>query len=109
MSRSPLRCTLTVTDAIVLDQIFGPVKAAEIVKIFDPWCYPGESMKSTKSVKRTIQSAIDKARGGMGKSMAHFTEESKSSFLLSPILTKKLPVPVRKPKAERRGLRDVPG
>ena len=65
----------------------GIKQAADFVSIVDPWRYPGELTMSPLNVKVYIQSAVDKANEA-GKLFVHFTEESKTDYLMSPLLVR---------------------
>ena len=96
------RGVLNLADAIVITSVQGLTKAAEFVSIVDPWRYPGELSTAPLNVKGYIQSAVDKATEA-GKQFVNFTEESKTDYLLSPLLLPKgkRPLLVAVPKKPR--------
>ena len=47
--------------AIVLEHRLGRTKAAKIILLVDPWCYPGEESPASAGIKSVLQSAVDKA------------------------------------------------
>ena len=95
-----LRLPLMVADAIILEQHLGPSHAIEFIRAVDPWCYPGEKTQAAVVLKSCVHRLLDKSRDAV-KSLSLFSEESKSAFLLSPILIKERPALIRKPYAER--------
>ena len=95
-----LRIPLNVADVIILEQYLGRTHANEFIRAVDPWCYPGEKTQAAVGLKSTVQRLLDKSRDAM-KNLHHFSEESKSAFLLSRILMKERPALIRKSKAER--------
>ena len=95
-----LRLPLTVADAIALEQHLGLTHATEFIRAVDPWCYPGDETQAAVVLKGCVQCLLSKSRGAV-KSFHQFSEESKSAFLLSPILIKERPALIRKSKAER--------
>ena len=95
-----LRLPLTVADLIVLEKHLGRPHATEFVRAVDPWCYPGETTQAGVVLKKLVQSVLDKSRDAV-KSFHLFSEESKSPFLLSPILAKERPVLIRKLQGKR--------
>ncbi len=92
------RGPLTLADVIVITSVQGLTKAAEFVSTVDPWRYPGELSTAPLAVKGYIQSVVDKASEA-GKHFVQFTEESKTDYLLSPLLV---------PKGKRPQLVSVP-
>ena len=99
-SEIPLRLPLMAADAIILEQHLGRTHATEFIRAVDPWCYPGEKTQASLELRSCVQHVLKKSRSAM-KNLHHFSEESKSAFLLSPILIKERPALIRKPKAER--------
>ena len=95
-----LRLPLTVADAIVLEQHLGRTQATEFIRAVDPWCYPGEKTQAVLVLKSCVQRLLAKSLDAV-KSLSLFSEESKSAFLISPILVKERPALIRKPYAER--------
>ena len=93
-----LRLPLTVADAIALEQHLGLTHATEFIRAVDPWCYPGDETQTAVVLKGCVQCLLSKSRGAV-KSFHQFSEESKSAFLLSPILIKERPALIRKPIA----------
>jgi hypothetical protein len=93
-----LRLPLTVADAIALEQHLGLTHATEFIRAVDPWCYPGDETQAAVVLKGCVQCLLSKSRGAV-KSFHQFSEESKSAFLLSPILIKERPALIRKPIA----------
>jgi len=99
-SELSLRRPLMVADAIILEQHLGRTHALEFISAVDPWCYPGEKTQASVELRCCVQDELKKSRDA-GRSLHQFSEESKSAFLLSPILVKERPALIRKPKAER--------
>ena len=95
-----LRLPLTVADAIVLEQHLGLTHAIEFIRAVDPWCYPGEETQAALSLRHCVQRVLAKCRDAV-QYLNHFSEESKSAFLLSPILVKERPALIRKPQGKR--------
>ena len=95
-----LRTPLMVADAIILEQHLGLTHATEFIRAVDPWCYPGENTQAAVVLKSCVHRLLGKSRDAV-KSLSLFSEESKSAFLLSPILIKERPALIRKPYAER--------
>jgi len=95
-----LRLPLMVADAIILEQHLGRTHATEFIRAVDPWCYPGEKTQASLELRSFVQQVLKKSRDAV-KSLSLFSEESKSAFLLSPILIKERPALIRKPYAER--------
>ena len=91
-----LRLPLTVADAIVLEQHLGLTHATEFIRAVDPWCYPGEETQAALKLKYCVKRVLAKCRDVV-QYLNHFSEESKSAFLLSPILVKERPALIRKP------------
>lgn len=96
-----LRQRLTLADVIAVDHAFGVGFATKFVADVDLWIYPDEQTKAVIGVKAYVQSTLDKSRASSGL-FEKFTEESKTSHLLSPFLLKpKLrPALVRKSRAK---------
>lgn len=96
-----LRQRLSLADVIAVDRAFGVGFATKFVADVDLWIYPDEQTKATIGVKAYVQSNLDKSRALNG-TFEKFTEESKTSHLLSPFLLKpKLrPALVRKSQAK---------
>ena len=92
-----LRLPLMVADAIILEQHLGRTNATEFIRAVDPWCYPGEKTKAVVGLKSCVQRLLDKSRKVV-KDFHQFSNESKSAFLLSPILIKERPALTRKSK-----------
>ena len=92
-----LRVRLMVADAIILEQHLGRTNATEFIRAVDPWCYPGEKTKAVVGLKSCVQRLLDKSRKVV-KDFHQFSNESKSAFLLSPILIKERPALTRKSK-----------
>ena len=99
-SELSLRRPLMVADAIILEQHLGRTHALEFISAVDPWCYPGEKTQASVELRCCVQDELKKSRDA-GRSLHQFSEESKSAFLLSPILVKERPALIRKPYAER--------
>ena len=95
-----LRTPLMVADAIILEQHLGLTHATEFIRAVDPWCYPGENTQAAVVLKSCLQHLLDKSRDAV-KTFNLCSEESKSAFLLSPILVKERPSLIRKPQAKR--------
>ena len=94
------RFPFSLADAIVLEHRLGLTNAAQIVLVVDPWCYPGDETPATVGAKRVLQSAVDKAKD-VGTNFKHFTAESMSAYLLSPLLLPK----GNRPSLVRAGLK----
>jgi len=94
------RFPISLADAIVLVHRLGLTNAVQIVLAVDPWCYPGEETPATVGARRVLQSAVDKANGA-GTNYKHFTAESISAYLLSPLLLPK----GKRPSLVRAGLK----
>jgi hypothetical protein len=79
----------------------GLCAATKFVADVNPWKYPGEQTKADIGVKRFVQSTLDKAHASNVR-FDMFTEQSKTSFLLSPLLLKPTcrPALVRKSRAK---------
>ena len=92
-----LRLSLTVFDLIVLEKHLGRPRAIEFVHAVDPWYYTGETTQAGVVVTRVVQTVLDKSRDAV-KNFILYSEESKSAFLLSPILIMGRPVHIRKPR-----------
>ena len=99
------RSILSLADAIVLDHRLGLKKAVEFVSVVDPWNYPGTKARAPCLVYRQTQSAVDKATTA-GKTLSLCTQESISSYLVSPLLvrTGDRPSLIRKRDAFRSSL-----
>ena len=95
-----LRLPLTVADAIALEQNLCLTHATEFIRAVDPWCYPGDKTQAAVVLKGCVQCLLSKSRDVV-KIFSLFSEESKSAFLLSPILTKERPALIRKPQGKR--------
>ena len=78
----------------------GLGQAAGIVAVVDPWKYPDEATTGAPAIKGYIQGAVDKATHA-GKTFHEWTEESKTEYLLSPLLSRNRPCLVRIPKTAR--------
>ena len=83
-----LRGILSLADTIVLVHRLGPLNAAHVVTVVDPWCYPGELERTHLSIRQYMQSEVDKASNA-GKVFGTWTEQSMISYLLSPLLLQK--------------------
>ena len=82
---------LSLADGIVLVHYLDLTRAAQFICSVDPWLYPGTDEEEEAPGPLCIpftQSAIDKATAA-GKLFSKFTEESKSSYLLSALLLRK--------------------
>jgi len=95
-----LRLPLTVADAIALQQHLGLTHTTEFIRAVDPWCYPGDETLAAVVLKGCVQCLLSKSRDVV-KIFSLFSEESKSAFLLSLILTKERPALIRKPQGKR--------
>jgi len=95
-----LRLPLMVADAIILEQHLGRAHGIEFIRAVDPWCYPGEKTQAPLVLRSYLQNLLKKSRDAL-QNIHHFTDESKSAFLHSPILIKERPELIRKPKAKR--------
>jgi len=95
-----LRLPLMVADAIILEQHLGLPHAIEFIRAVDPWCYPGEKTQAVAVLKHCVQRLLGKSRDAV-KTFNLCSEESKSAFLLSPILVEERPSLIRKPQAKR--------
>ena len=93
------RGRLSLADTIVLVHRLGIVHAAEIVAVVDPWQYPEETMAAGPGIKRYIQRAVDTATHA-GKNILDWTDESKTGYLVSPLLSRNRPCLVRISKAK---------
>jgi hypothetical protein len=82
------RGCLTLADAVVVTQMQGLKKAAEFITVVDPWRYPGKQSRAPLKVYSYTQGAVDKASHA-GKQFFNWTEESKTEYLLSPLLVPK--------------------
>ncbi len=104
-----LRQPLSVADVIVLDRAFGVGFATKFIAEVDPWVYPDEQTKATIGVKIYVQSTLDKSRASNALFDA-FTDESKTSYLMSPFLIKpKLrPALVRKSQSKAAAVAPAP-
>ena len=89
---------LSLADVIVLEGAFGRKNTVEIINSIDMWCFPGDDKKADIGVTRFPQSDFDKANHN-GRMFTQFTEESKTSSLLSPLLTRERPVLIRPSRA----------
>ena len=98
------RVSFSLADAIVLEHRLGLTKAAKIILVVDPWCYPGEETPASAGIKWVLQSAVDKA-AFEGKIFGKWTAESMSAYLLSPLL---LPKGKRPPLVNARLKRAAP-
>ena len=78
---------LSLADGIVLVRCLGLKKAAEFVGSVDPWLYP-DGKTPGPGCRTFTQSAVDTAAVA-GKLFFKWTEESKSAYLLSPLLVHK--------------------
>jgi hypothetical protein len=94
------RFPISLADAIVLVHRLGLTNAAQIVLAVDPWCYPGDETPATVGARGVLQSAVDNANGA-GANYKHFTAESISAYLLSPLLLPK----GKRPSLVRAGLK----
>ena len=94
------RGRISLADTIVLVHRLGFVHAGEIVAVVDPWQYPEEATTVVSGIKNCIQSAVDKATDA-GRSFHKWTGESKTEYLVSPLLSRNRPCLVRIPR--RRG------
>jgi len=96
-----LRQPLSLADGIVVHHAFGLGFATKFVGDVDSWVYPGEQTKAAIGVKAYVQSTLDKAHASNSE-FDKFTEESKTSHLLSPFLLrpKLRPALVRKSRAK---------
>lgn len=100
-----LRQRLSLADAIVVDHAFGVGFATKFVAEVDLWVYPDDQTKSSIGVKRYVQGTLDKCRAS-NISFDDFTDESKTSYLLSPLLLKPKTRPslVRNSRAKAAGV-----
>ena len=94
------RGPLSLADLIVLVHRLGLGQAAGFVAVVDPWKYPDEATTVVPVIKSYIQGAVDKATHA-GRSFHCWTEESKTEYLLSPLLSRNRPCLVRIPKTAR--------
>ena len=85
---SSARFPLSLADGIVLVHRLGLSSAAKIVLSVDPWCYPGEQTPAAVAVKGSLQGATDKAKRE-GDIFYQWTPESRTGYLLSPLLLPK--------------------
>ena len=84
------RGPLSLADLIVLVHRLGLGQAAGFVAVVDPWKYPDEATTGAPVIKHYIQGAVDKATHA-GKIFHSWTEESKTEYLLSPLLSRNRP------------------
>ena len=91
---------LSLADAIVLVQHLGYTKAAAFIDVVDPWCYPTEKTRAPVGINNFLQRAMDKAAHAF--TLHHWTPESLTAYLLSPLLILKRPDLIRIPKAAPR-------
>ena len=94
------RGPLSLADLIVLVHRLGLGQAAGFVAVVDPWKYPEEATTGAPVIRNYIQGAVDKATHA-GRSFHCWTEESKTEYLLSPLLSRNRPCLVRIPKTAR--------
>ena len=93
------RGRLSLADTIVLVHRLGLVNAAEIVTVVDPWQYPEDATTVAPGIRNYIQRAVDKAAHA-GKNILDWTDESKTGYLVSPLLSRNRPCLVRISKAK---------
>jgi hypothetical protein len=79
---------LSLADGIVLVHYLGLTRAAQFIFLVDPWLYPNEEDAPGPLCLPFTQSVVNKATD-VGKLFSKFTEESKSSYLASPLLLRK--------------------
>ena len=91
---------MSLADVLVLELYFGRKNATQIIEVLDPWCFSGETSKATIAFKGFSQSILDIAKDN-GKQIAHFTEESKTAYLLSAFLTRERPALIRESRAKQ--------
>ena len=72
----------------MLVHYLGLTKAAQFIFLVDPWLYPNEEDSPGPLCFPFTQSVVNKATD-VGKLFSKFTEESKSSYLLSALLLRK--------------------
>jgi hypothetical protein len=94
---------LSLADVIALGQHLSASEVVEFVRVVDPWLYFGETTKATAGARSVVQSALDKASNA-NREFHSFTEESKTTYLLSRILIKKRPALIRKSRAKAAGV-----
>ena len=94
------RGLLSLADLIVLVHRLGLGQAAGFVAVVDPWKYPDEATTGAPAIKGYSQGAVDKATHA-AKIFHSWTEESKTEYLLSPLLSRNRPCLVRIPKTAR--------
>ena len=95
-----LRATLSLADAMVLVRHLGHTKAVAFIDVVDPWCYPKEKTRAPVGISSFLQRAVDKSAHA-GK-LIHWTPESLTAYLLSPLLILKRPDLIRISKAAPR-------
>ena len=98
---------MSLADVIVLELHFGRKSTVELIGALDPWCYPDETSKASIGIKGFSQQNLDKAKS-LGRNFADFTEESKTTYLLSAFLTRERPALLRPSLAGKARLLTVP-
>jgi hypothetical protein len=98
-----LRVTLSLADAVVLEQRLGINNTARFIDVVDPWCYPGEETRAPCGIKRCFQYALDKVKKADILGFKYWTPVSSNAFLLSPLLVRKRPELVRLSRAAPSG------
>ena len=98
---------LSLADGIVLVHYLGLANAVEFISTVDPWQYPDEEEETPGPVcqpvcRKFTQSAVDQATSA-GNMFSKYTADSKTSYLLSPLLvqTGERPNLIRESKAAR--------
>ena len=80
---------LSVADVLGLDHAFGVGFATKFVAEVDPWVHADEQTKAAIGVKSYVQSTFEKYRASSAL-FGTFTDERKTSYLLSPFPKLKL-------------------
>ena len=94
---------LSLADGIVLVHYLGLANAVEFISTVDPWQYPDEEEETPgPGCRMFTQSAVDKATSAANM-FSKYTSDSKTSYLLSPLLVQKGERPnlIRESKAAR--------
>ena len=95
--------TLSLADAVVMEQRLGISNTVRFIEEVDPWRYPGEETRAPCGIKWCLQGALDKVKKADNSGIKIWTPVSTNAFLLSPLLVRKRPELVRLSRAAPSG------